>query len=171
MKYVLPLVLLLVLSSCSSFLGVRTKTRKPVSDVKTESRRYTTDRQVVITGLKTEVLDDELNLFKNNGLIRIELEGHFNKESWESVYFDDMLLLEKVSDANATRNCSIEIDIIPAFTRKRSKRDGTVYQEEDTKVYFKTTLEHRLYTGCYGQNTVHVTCAGKEEQVILVQRK
>ncbi len=167
------IALLSTLTSCSSFLDVKTKTNKAKPDITTKSIRHTTSR-IDLTKFEVKVIDDELNLFKNNALIKIELEGSFKKKDWENMFFDEIIFLEKVSKTDTSgfkSNCEIVIDLVPKFTSKKKKKDKTLYNIQTETVSFKTTLEYRLYTCGFGQNTVNII-VGKQSKVIeLIQKK
>ena len=168
------IALLSTLTSCSSFLGIKTKTDKPKPDITTKSVRYTTSRPIDLTKLEVEVIDDELNLFKNNALIKIELEGSFKKKDWENIFFDEIIFLEQVNRSDTSgfnSNCEIVVDLLPKFTSKKKKKDKTVYNIQTETVSFKTTLEYRLYACAFGQNTINIKVGRQSKVIELIQKK
>jgi hypothetical protein len=138
------------------------------------SVRYVTNRPINLNKFEVEIVDDELNLFKNNALIKIELEGSYKKKDWENTYFDKIIFLEKVKKIDTSGfygNCNITISLLPKFTTKRNKKDKTVYDVKSEIVSFKTILEYRLYTCGFGKNLVEINAGNQSRVIELIQRK
>lgn len=171
---ILLTLIISILSSCSNFLGIDTKTDKPKPDISTKSVRYLTISPINLTKFEVEVIDDELNLFKNNALIKIELEGSFNKKKEENIYFDEIIFLEKVdtlATPGAWGGCEITVNLLPNFSSTKKKKDKTIYNIQPEKVSFKTTLEYRLYTCGIGQNKIELNFANLRRSFELIQKK
>ena len=167
-------LLILIAGSCSSLLGIKTKTDKPNSDISTKSVRYVTNRPINLNKFEVGIIDDELNLFKNNALIKIEIEGSFKKKDWENTYFDEIIFLEKVNRLNTSGfhgNCEITVSLLPKFTSKRKKKDKTVYDIQTETVSFKMALEYRLYTCGLGRNTIKINVGNQSKVIELIQKK
>lgn len=167
-------LLISTITSCSSLLGVKTKTDKPQPDITTKSVRYTSSRPIDLNKFEIEIIDDELNLFKNNALIKIKLEGNFKKKESKNTYFDEIVFLEQVNKGDISgfhNNCEIVVDLLPKFTSKRKRNDKTVYDIQTETVSFKTTLEYRIYTCGFGQNTIKINLGNRSEKIELIQKK
>jgi hypothetical protein len=168
-------ILMLVFSSCSKILGVKTRTAKPNSDLKLTVNRYTIGNKISINGFDVKVLDGDLNLFKNQGLIMINIAGTIEKRSDDVFYLERFIVIEKVIQKDTTyypkRGCTIEIEFIPILSNKKRKRDKTVYLIENNKITFNTKLEHRVYSGSFGENLLQVKFLDKKIEVPLFQRK
>ena len=167
-------LLITTISSCSSLLGVKTKTDKPQPDITTKTIRYTYNRPIDLTKFEIEIIDDQLNLFKNNALIKIELEGSFKKKESENAYFDEIVFLEQVNKGDSLGsnfNCEIVVDLLPKFNSKRKKNDKTVYDIQTETVTFKTNLEYRIYTCGFGKNTININVENRREKIEMIKKK
>jgi hypothetical protein len=168
--FVYILILFTGMSACSRILQIETKTKKPVSDIPLKVKRYTVRYRITISKFDVEVLDGNLNLFKNQALLKIDVEGSMDKEEGENFYFDKFVVIEKVTRI-VNKGCDIEIEFIPTFSAKKKKGDKTLYIPEDRKVNFKTRLEHRVYSGSFGQNNLKIRFMDQWKEVTLFQRK
>ncbi|WMJ74200.1 hypothetical protein RCC89_13635 [Cytophagaceae bacterium ABcell3] len=158
-------------ASCTSLLGIKTKSERPVSNVSVVKERYIC-RNIDVSRFKVSIVDGQLNLFKNNGLIQIEIEGTLllNNED-DNIYFKKFKAIEKVISNHTLPGCKVEIELIPVFSKRQRHKDKTFYSRQENGIGFRTALQHRLYSGCFGSNDVSIRFIGHEESFIIYQGK
>lgn len=177
MKNILLIIILFILafSSCRSFLGFRTKTIKPKSDIKTETFRNNKENKIHLSKFEVTVIDSTLNLFKNNALISIEIEGYFKQDGLgKAPHFNKVLFYENIIEQQLSgikSNCIIDIDLIPKFSRMKRRKDKTIYIEKEKKAFFKSKLEYRIYTCSFGINKVNFRMNNMSDSIELIQYK
>jgi|GEM_PF-3171003 len=155
----------------TSFL-VKNKTRKPVSDIQVRSQRYSKDIQINISMLRCSIIDGELDLHKNNGLIGIEIEGEIKNTDNKYLFLNEIELIEKISKCFDSKfEYSITIDIVPSLTYRKNRDDKTEYFINGSTICFKTKIEHRLYSCGFGKHAVKLHMGDKMDELILQQPK
>lgn len=170
-KFSILVFFILILSSCSSLIGIQTKSAKPNSHVPTKSIRYSTEGNITIKTLDIILLDDDLNLFKNNVLVRLKIEGKYAKQDFETKFFDEFLFVETAQNGGYSNDKEINIQVLPQYRSKQRRKDNTEYTIDSTRVGFQTTLEYRLYTDGFGMNKVTFHLGNQSKSIALQQKK
>jgi hypothetical protein len=164
-----------ILSGCI----LQNKTRKPNSDLETQTKRiYRIDDQVVVEELLIEKLDTALNLFKGEALIGITVKGAINVDSDSELdikyYIEKLDFIEKPGSSAEP----ISIELIPFLksinsTAKRPKppKNDVKYKRLAGKTEFEFDVEKRITQLNFGKNKIDITCGQIQETVLLWRPK
>jgi hypothetical protein len=171
-RQILIILLLATLTSC-----IQTKTRKPKSDLATQTQTvYKIDKRVQIDSMEIVKIDTTLNLFKGEFLIGIKVNGHIDKAN-NSVaidYFKDLKFIETIDNHGR----EISINIVPTLRTtnpnlKKSKRTKTKvkYNYLADKTEFAFYVEKKVFTHGFGMYQINLTCGQRIETISLTRRK
>lgn len=156
---------------------IQTKTRKPESDLKTQTQTiYKIDNRVQVFTIEIVKIDTTLNLFKGESLIGITVKGQIIKENNSSAvdYFDNLDFIETID--NQGRQMIIEIiptlkTTIPSLKKSKPRKTKVKYNYLQDKTMFEFYVEKKIYTPGFGQYQIDVTCGQKKETIRLFRRK
>jgi hypothetical protein len=172
-RYFLTLLLIVFLTGCF----IQTKTRKPKSDLKTQTHTiYKIDKRIQIDSIKIIKIDTTLNLFKRECLIGIAVKGEIDNAKNTSAidYFDDLDFVETID--NQTRQQSIEVIPIlkmtnPNLKKSKPRKTKVKYNYLSNKTEFEFYVEKKIYTPGFGQYQIDIECGEKRETLWLFRRK
>ncbi len=151
--------------SCKSFLGITTKTDKPQTDIKTSYYEYDQNKDISISKLQYKILDSTLNLFKNEALIEVNVEGEF-KIKEKQKFIQKALVLSKVNGLNQT------IEILPTLQKRKKRNDHCEYfQEENDIKKVKIMLQIKVTNLHFGENKIILNCYDKKQEFNLTRTK
>jgi len=172
-RYLLPLLILAFFTGCYT----QTKTRKPKSDLKTQTQTISIiDKRVQVDAIEIIKIDTTLDLFKGEALIGITVNGKIAKSNNSASvdYFDELNFIERID--NEIRQQTIEIvpNLIttnPDFKKSKPKKTEVKYNYLTNKTEFELYLEKKIYTPAFGQYQIDIVCGGRKETIGLFRRK
>ena len=172
-RHILTLLILAFLTGCF----IQTKTRKPKSDLKTQTQTiYHIDKRVQVDAIEIIKIDTTLNLFKGESLIGITVKGQIANanESASLDYFDDLNFIETID--NHSRQQVIEIvptlkTTNPNLKKSKPRKTKVKYNRLADKTEFEFYVEKKIYTHGFGQYQIDIMCGQKKETIWLFRRK
>jgi len=172
-RHLLTLLILVFLTGCF----IHTKTRKPKSDLKTQTQTiYKIDKRVQFDAIEINKIDTTLNLFKGESLVGITVKGQITKANNSSSvdYFDDLNFIETIDNHNRLQT----IEIVPTLKttnpnlkKSKSKKTSVKYNYLADKTEFEFYVEKKIYTPGFGQYQIDIVCGQKKETIWLVRQK
>ena len=156
---------------------IQTKTRKPKSDLKTQTQTiYHIDKRVQVDAIEIIKIDTTLNFFKGESLIGITVKGQIANanESASLDYFDDLNFIETID--NHSRQQVIEIvptlkTTNPNLKKSKPRKTKVKYNRLADKTEFELYAEKKIYTLGFGQYQIDIMCGQKKETIWLFRRK
>ena len=156
---------------------IQTKTRKPKSDLKTQTQTiYKIDKRVQVDAIEINKIDTTLNLFKGESLVGITVKGQIAKANNSSTvdYFDDLNIIETID--NQSRQQTIEIiptlkTTDPNLKKSKPRKTKVKYNYFADKTEFEFYLEKKIYTLGFGRYQIDIACGQKKETIWLFRRK
>ncbi|MDQ3189967.1 MAG: hypothetical protein M3Q58_00070 [Bacteroidota bacterium] len=156
---------------------IQTKTRKPESDLKTQTQTiYKIDKRIQIAVVEIIKIDTTLNLFKGESLIGITVKGQISKANISTAvdYFDNLNFIE-TSD-NHGRQVTIEIiptlkTTNPNLKKSKPRKTKVKYNYLADKTEFEFYVEKKIFTLGFGQYQIDIACGQKNETIWLFRRK
>jgi hypothetical protein len=176
MKTTILLILTILFLTSLTGCFIQTKTRKPESDLKTQTHTiYKIDKRVQVDAIEVSKIDTTLNLFKGESLIGITVKGHISKANNSAIdYFEDLDFIEAVNNHSRLQT----IEIVPTLKTtnpnlKKSKPTKTKvkYNYLSDKTEFEFYVEKKIYTPGFGQYQIDIVCGQNKETIWLFRRK
>lgn len=168
-KYYKNVLLLVAMScsflSCKSFIGIKTKVDREKSEVKTKNIELEKDKNLIINEFKYKTIDSTLNLFKNEILIEIHLEGYVENDVKE-------VFLKNIQILTIRNNNEQEIQLIPVFQQRKKRSDNSEYYAGEGGVYnFSTDLQIKISKFYFGKNYIKLKANDKYIEFDLFRPK
>lgn len=174
-RHILTVFILASLTGCF----IQTKTRKPKSDLKTQTLTvYKIDERVQVENIQITKLDTTLNLFKGESLIGITVKGTIktviDPELKSKYYFDKLDFVETIE--NFGRQITIEIipflkKTNPNLKKDKPTKNNVKYKQFADKTEFEFYCEKKVITPGMGKYQIGFVCGQKKETIWLFRRK
>jgi hypothetical protein len=174
-RYILTSIILPVYT----LLFIRTKTRKPKSNIKTYTKTITKiDSRIQVESIDIEKIDTETSFLKNETLIGITLIGKIcNVNTLGIVYFESLNFIETID--NHLKQITIEIIpslkwIHPSEKNKKNLKLATSkvkYNYLPDVTTFEFYVEKSIVLSGFGNYLIDIQFAQKKETIKLVRYK
>ena len=172
-RYVLTLLIL----PLYTILFIRTKTRKPKSDIQTFTQTIPKiDRNIHIDSIDVIKIDSETNILKNEILVGITLIGKVSNinNTLLGYYFKSIHFIDTIDNQQK----HITVEIIPKLTsihltvlKTKLRHSKVKYNYSPNNFTFEFYLEKPIQISGFGDHKIDIKCAQKNETINIVRYK
>lgn len=156
---------------------IRTKVRKPKSDLKTTTQTvYAIDKKILVDIIEVKKIDTETSFLKNECLIGITFKGkisHGNNKV--TIDYLDAINFVDIVDNQLKQ---IKIEIIPSLKSIHPNQKESVfsnskikYNETTEALFFEVYLEKVIVLSGFGNYAIDIQCANRKETIEVFRYK